>query len=335
MEGNASEGSAGRAAQPPAQWHTTADPVTDREFWQRVLAEGSYTPVPRWSGEHSAPGAVAEHRTALPAATAQAVRRLADDLATDPGTVLLAACARVLAALTSDSAVVVGYLGADGPAPQALPCPVPVADGPWRALLHTAARAAAAVTGRPAAALAELRAEADGAPALFDTLVVAGRAPRADDLAPETVLAVGLDTTGQQPELVLGHRPRALDAGQAGRISGYLLAALDTLARRPEADHHEWSPVSAAETAHQLDGLAAPGASCPTAGSISSSRNRSGCAHRTSPPNRANAPGPTASSTPAPTASPTPCATAACATKTPSRWSASATWNGSRPCSAS
>ncbi|MEU6331195.1 amino acid adenylation domain-containing protein [Streptomyces sp. NPDC047049] len=242
----------------PAQWHTTADPVTDREFWRRVLAEGGHTPVPRWSGEHTAPGVVAEHRTALPAATAQAVRRLADDLATDPGTVLLAACARVLAALTSDSAVVVGYLGADGPKPQALPCPVPVADGPWRDLLHTAARAAAAVTGRPAAALAELRAETAGAPALFDTLVVAGRAPRADDLAPETVLAVGLDTTGPQPELVLGHRPRALDADQAGRISGYLLAALDTLTRRPEADHHTWSPVSAAETAHQLDGLAGP-----------------------------------------------------------------------------
>ncbi|MBT2526875.1 amino acid adenylation domain-containing protein [Streptomyces sp. ISL-99] len=141
---------------------------------------------------------------------------------------------------------------------QAQPCQVPVADGPWRALLNTAARAAAEVTGRSGADLTELRAGTGRTEALFDTLVVAGRAPRADDLAPETVLAVGLDTTGQQPELVLGHRPRALDADQAGRISGYLLAALETLARHPEADHHEWSPVSEAETAHQVNGLAGP-----------------------------------------------------------------------------
>ncbi|MEV5593255.1 amino acid adenylation domain-containing protein [Streptomyces sp. NPDC052496] len=232
--------------------------MSDREFWQRVLAEGGYTPVPRWSAVDAAPEAVAEHRAPVPAATAQAVRQLADDLATTPGTVLLAACARVLAALTSDSAVVVGYLDADGAAPQALPCPVPVADGSWRALLGTAARAATDVTGRPGAALAELRAETGRTDALFDTLVVAGRAPRAADMAPETVLAVGVDTTGTQPELVLGHRPSVLDGDQAGRISGYLLAALETLSHRPEAGHHEWTPVSAAEAAHQIDGLAGP-----------------------------------------------------------------------------
>ncbi|MFE9374819.1 amino acid adenylation domain-containing protein [Streptomyces sp. NPDC006711] len=242
----------------PAQRYTTAGSSTDREYWQRVLSEGGYTPVPRWSGEQREPGIVEELRTPVPAVAAQALRRPADDLATTPDTVLLAVCARVLAALTSDSAVVVGRLSADGSVAQPLPCPVPVADGPWRELLNTAARATAEVTGRPEAALAELRAETGRTEALFDTVVVAGRAPRAGDLAPETVLAVGVDTSGAQPHLVLAHRPYALDADQAGRISGYLLAALEELARNPEAGHHEWSPLPAAETRFQVDGLAGP-----------------------------------------------------------------------------
>ncbi|MFE7313180.1 amino acid adenylation domain-containing protein [Streptomyces sp. NPDC057555] len=242
----------------PAWRHTTDGAEADLRFWRRVLAEGGYTPVPRWCGEPAEPGTAGEHRVAVPAGTARAVRRLAEASAVAPDVVLLAAYARVVAALTADSAVVLGLLSGADAAPRALPCPVPVADGPWRAVLDTAARAAAEVARHAGPALEKLRAESGRTEALFDALLVTGRPPTPEDLTPDTVLAVGLDGAGERSELVLIHRPDALDGAQAGRIGGYLLAALAELGERPDADHREWSPLSAAELAHQLDGLAGP-----------------------------------------------------------------------------
>ncbi|TJZ54671.1 amino acid adenylation domain-containing protein [Streptomyces piniterrae] len=93
---------------------------------------------------------------------------------------------------------------------------------------------------------------------LFDTVVVAGRLPDAADLAPDTVLAVGLAQRHDRLELALNYRIQALDADAAGRIAGYLLSALEELGTRPETAQDQWNPVTAAEATYQLEGLAGP-----------------------------------------------------------------------------
>ena len=82
---------------------------------------------------------VAEHETTVPDDLVAALRRLADELAVPLSSVLLAAHAKVLAALSGEREVVTGYVAADGGRP--LPCRLTTEPGSWRALLLDAHRA--------------------------------------------------------------------------------------------------------------------------------------------------------------------------------------------------
>ena len=76
---------------------------------------------------------VAEHEATVPDDLAAALRRLADELGVPLSSVLLAAHAKVLAALSGEAEVTTGYVAADGAPAAALPGD----DRPesWRALL--------------------------------------------------------------------------------------------------------------------------------------------------------------------------------------------------------
>ncbi|MYX11134.1 amino acid adenylation domain-containing protein [Streptomyces sp. SID8375] len=241
--------------------------AADRVFWQRVLG-GGFTPLPRWSRIPADLPAV--RRTAIPAGTAEALlplseRRglsegpgLSEGQGLSPDTLLLAAYVRVLAAVTGDSSVVTGYLPEDSPEKSPLPLWAALSQGSWAELVTEVAQLADEVGRHAPQALDELRAETGRTEPLFDTVLVAGRAPGPEDLTDGTVLAAGLSRTGDRLELVLSHRPDALDAEQADRFAGYLLAALRELAERPGADHQEWSPVPEREVAQQLAEFAGP-----------------------------------------------------------------------------
>ncbi len=241
--------------------------AADRVFWQRVLG-GGFTPLPRWSRIPADLPAV--RRTAIPAGTAEALlllseRRglsegpgLSEGQGLSPDTLLLAAYVRVLAAVTGDSSVVTGYLPEDSPEKSPLPLWAALSQGSWAELVTEVAQLADEVGRHAPQALDELRAETGRTEPLFDTVLVAGRAPGPEDLTDGTVLAAGLSRTGDRLELVLSHRPDALDGEQADRFAGYLLAALRELAERPGADHQEWSPVPEREVAQQLAEFAGP-----------------------------------------------------------------------------
>ncbi|MFF0749901.1 amino acid adenylation domain-containing protein [Streptomyces sp. NPDC004267] len=209
-----------------------------------VLAAG--TPLPGWSRQTPATAGTAGRRAALSPATASALRGRAGELSLSLDALALGAYARVLAALTGDGDVTTGYLP-DGAA-DPLPCRIAVPDAPWTALLARAADAAADAVRQPPAE-----------PVAFHTVYAAGRTPREPGLPEGTVLAVAL-TAGPDDglELALTHRTDALDEEQAGRIAGYLLGALDTIARTPEADHTDWHPVSDEEAARQREEFAGP-----------------------------------------------------------------------------
>ena len=100
-----------------------------------MLVAGGFTAIPRWTLD-PVPG-VAEHEATIPDDLAAALRRLADELAVPLSSVLLAAHAKVLAALSGEREVATGYVAGAGGRP--LPCRLTTEPGSWRALLLDAA----------------------------------------------------------------------------------------------------------------------------------------------------------------------------------------------------
>lgn len=194
---------------------------------------------------------------AVPGELAAAVSALAEALGVGPEALLLAAHARVLAALTAEPEVLAGVAVTD----RTLPCRLETGVASWRALV---ADAAAAVTSLTAAD------HADEAAAL-------ARARR--DLAglwPETVLGLGADLGGSGDGAALAedtvfrvdrpagdllrvvHRPGDLDVAAAERLAGYHLTALGQLCADPDAAPGAAGLVGPEELAFQVDGLAGP-----------------------------------------------------------------------------
>ena len=81
---------------------------SDREFWHGVLTGGGFTPIPRWTLD-PVPG-VAVCEVPVPRDLLPAVRQRAAEIRVPLSSVLLAAHAKVLAALCGESEVVTGYL---------------------------------------------------------------------------------------------------------------------------------------------------------------------------------------------------------------------------------
>lgn len=84
----------------------------DREFWRTVLLAGGFTAVPRWTLDPVT--GVGEHEAAIPDDVVAALGRLAKDLAVPLDSVLLAAHAKVLAALSGEREVATGYVTVEG-----------------------------------------------------------------------------------------------------------------------------------------------------------------------------------------------------------------------------
>src|SRR5918999_896174 len=111
--------------------------AADGEFWQRALVAGGLTAIPRWTLDPV--DGVAEHEAPIPDELAAALRRLADELGMPLSSVLLAAHAKVLAALSGEREVTTGYVAVAGG--QSLPCRVATEPGPWRGVVFGPPRA--------------------------------------------------------------------------------------------------------------------------------------------------------------------------------------------------
>ncbi|WP_151475514.1 non-ribosomal peptide synthetase [Streptomyces albicerus] len=175
--------------------------------------------IPKWTLD-PVPG-TAEYEVPLP-----------DGLSREPAA-LLAAHAKVLAALSGEREITTGYVAAKGERP--LLCRLTVTAGSWRDLLRQANLA--------------VHEPGDG-PAAFETVLD----PHGGDVPEDTVLHVSVDDR----TLRLRHRTDVLDADAASRIAGYHLTALTLLAADPDAEHGQQRLLSDGELRFQLDGLAGP-----------------------------------------------------------------------------
>jgi amino acid adenylation domain-containing protein len=225
-----------------------------REYWRGVLLTGGFTPIPRWTLD-PVPG-IAGYETAVPRDLVAALRRLTGELAVPLSSVLLAAHAKVLAALSGEDEVVTGY----APDGEPLPCHLTVGPGSWRKLLLGAHRTESQLLGHARFPVAGLRAELGLSGPSFETVFrPVGGGPGGDaELDEGTVLGVRLAEDSGGVVLRLRYRTDVLDADSAARIAGYHLAALTLIATDPDAEHGQQSLLSPTEHHFQIEGLAGP-----------------------------------------------------------------------------
>ena len=224
----------------------------DRDYWRAVLSAGGFTAIPRWTLD-PAPAA-AEHREPIPDDLGAALHRLAEAAAQPLSSVLLAAHATVLAAVSGEVAVATGYLAASGARP--LPCRLSTEPATWRELLEHAGQVEARLLAHRDFPVEELAGELGRTGPLFETVL--DPAGDGGELAEHTVLRVSLQRDRERLELRLRYRTDVLDAAAATRIAGYHRRAFALLAADPDAEHGRQSLLSAAELAFQIDGLAGP-----------------------------------------------------------------------------
>ncbi|MFI9803654.1 amino acid adenylation domain-containing protein [Streptomyces sp. NPDC052301] len=231
----------------------------DREFWSRALTAGGATAVPRWAGQPVA--GTAEAEAPVPADVADAVRGLVRRTGVPVSALLLAAHAKVLAALSGEQEVVTGY--AAGVRGEPLPCRLAVPPGSWRALVTAAQHAEAEMLAHREFPVEELRRELGLAEPSYEVVfgpMEAGQA-RTDD----GVLHVRWSESGGRLVLRLRYRTDVLDADCAARIADYHLTALRLMTADLEAEHTRQSLLSPDEVREQLDGLAGPRRPLPDA----------------------------------------------------------------------
>ncbi|MFE7356845.1 amino acid adenylation domain-containing protein [Streptomyces sp. NPDC057543] len=224
----------------------------DREFWRDVLVAGGFTEIPRWT--LNPVKGVGEHEAPIPDDVVAALGRLAKDLAVPLDSVLLAAHAEVLAALSGEHEVTTGYVPAEGGPP--LPCRLTTEPDSWRTLLLDAHRVASDLLSHKDFPVDELRCELGLAEpsieAVFNPHGVGG------EVAGDTMLWVGFSQRGGHLVLRLRYRTDALDEDCVVRIAGYHLTALALIAADPDAEHGRQSLLSAEELHFQLEELAGP-----------------------------------------------------------------------------
>jgi amino acid adenylation domain-containing protein len=230
---------------------------SDREFWHGVLTGGGFAPIPRWTLD-PVPG-VAVCEVPVPRDLLPALRQRAAELRVPLSSVLLAAHATVLAALSGESEVVTGYLAGIRGVP--LPCRLETASGSWRAMLHQAHRTEWELLAHQDFPVGDLAGELGLTGAAFETVFDALGGEGA--LAPGTVLWVSIWPHRGRLALRLRYRTDVLDADAAARIAGYHLTALALIVADPEAEHGRQSLLSPGELGFQLDGLAGPQRSRP------------------------------------------------------------------------
>src|SRR5580704_11391103 len=222
-----------------------------RDFWRGVLA-GGFTAIPRWTLD-PVPG-VAAHEAMIPGDLVAGLRDRAAELSVPLSSMLLAAHARVLAALSGESEVMTGYVAAPGSLP--LPCRLATGPGSWRTLALDSHRAEWEMLAHQDYGVGDLRGELGLTGPAFETVFDSVGDEGA--LAGDTVLWVGIRPQRGRLLLRLRYRTDAIDSDYAARIACYHLTALTLIAADLRASHDQQSLLSPEELRFQLEGLAGP-----------------------------------------------------------------------------
>jgi non-ribosomal peptide synthetase component F len=184
---------------------------------------------------------VADHEAPIPRKTDVAARRLAAELGVPLRSVLLAAHAGVLAALSGERDVVVGYVA--HPVVRPLPCRLTTEPRTWRDVVQQTRRTESALRAYAGFPVDDLRHELGLIGPAFETVF---DPTGAADVSGDAVLHVGFPERGGGRVLRLRYRTDVLDADGAARIAGYHFTALALILADPDAEHRRQSLLSVA-----------------------------------------------------------------------------------------
>ena len=253
----------------PASGETTG---ADSAYWRNIVDAGGTTTIPPWtdtpmtngSAAGTSAGSVAQHESILPDDLVDRVDHLADQLGVTADAALLAAHAKVLAALSGDREIMTGYVAARRAS--ALPCPLSTEADSWRDLLMEAHRAESELLANSDAPAFDLGRALGPDQSPFETVLDPHQGgPGGLDAGMVLSVSLGLDPASGRRLLRLTHRTDAINADFAARIAGYHVAALELMVDDPAADHGRQSLLSADELRFQLEGLAGPSRELPEA----------------------------------------------------------------------
>ncbi|MGW2836555.1 non-ribosomal peptide synthetase [Streptomyces sp. NPDC001493] len=224
---------------------------TPSDYWRDALTAGGATSLARWTRDPVPGTAVVE--TAVPAALMTELDRLTASMGVSPTSPVLAAHAKVLAALTGEPDVTTGFVAAAAADP--LPCRLSTGCVTWRALVLHADRTESELHAHQDFPVGALRSELGlpaGPPEVVFDPTGSGRPVR------KAVLQVAAVRRDDAYVLRLLYSTEVLDEACARRIAGYHLTALRLIAADPDAAHGRQSLLSSEEFRHQVDGLAGP-----------------------------------------------------------------------------
>jgi amino acid adenylation domain-containing protein len=217
-----------------------------------VLLAGGFTAIPRWTLDPLV--GVDQYETTIADDLVAGVRQLADELEVSLCSVLLAAHARVLAALAGEQEVTTGYVAVEGGRP--LPCRLMAESDSWRKLLRHSDHVESELLSHIDLRVDDLGRELGLTELSFETVLDPTGSD--GDLDDDTMLWVGISAHGGQLVLRLRYRTDVVDADFAARIAGYHVRTLALIVADPEADPASLSVLSAEELELQLVGLDGP-----------------------------------------------------------------------------
>jgi amino acid adenylation domain-containing protein len=226
----------------------------------------AFTRVPRWTVPSAREEGTGVHGTRLPESLTRALEGRAAELGTGLPALLTAAHARVLATVTAERDLLVGYVPQDG-AGRSRPLRLSVENSTWAQLAAQVTAAPAAqgasdpVEGRPEVVLDLSGLSETGETAETAETAESDAASRAVGEVPVLRVVWSRDEYGLALRLL--HDRAVLDGNYAERLAGYHLAALHHLAAGPGERHHRQSLLSDREVEKQLYGLAGPRAELP------------------------------------------------------------------------
>lgn len=225
------------------------DSDEEGDFWRSVLRSGGRTVLPRWTSA-AGPG-VAMYEIAVPRPLIDTLRDLADDMHVSVVSIVIAAHAKVLAALTGEREIVTGFI-AEPDAPP-LPFRVSTRSVTWRDLILECNQIESDVRRHKDVRIVETMHALGFEQSPFETVFDQFDPDRG--LEDEAVLRVSVMETGR---LRLHYRRDAFDAEYIARAAGYHLSALTSIATDPDAGHASSSLLSPVEYERQLRGLDGP-----------------------------------------------------------------------------
>ncbi len=225
---------------------------TSQEYWQHALEFGGVTSIPRWTSHPTK--SVAEHNSIVSDDLALSMNNFALEHAISNRTIFLTVHAKVLAALSGELEVSIGYVAGDSQSP--LPCRLAVQPGSWQSLALDIHRREEELLSHCEFPVGELMRNLDDGQALFET--VFDPTGNIDQLPASMVFSFAMVEQGDKPAFRLRYQTQALDAKSAQRIADYHLTALAQMIADPQADHHTQSLLSTDELHFQIEGLAGP-----------------------------------------------------------------------------